>query len=543
MLDATPYEDVPELRRRLEEAEETIRAIRSGEVDALVVEGAEGDRVYTLQGADHPYRALIEAMQQGALSLTADGTVLYCNRCFAEMVKAPHEKIIGASVAAFLPASQQSFFETLLLEANTQKSQGELQFRATDGTLLPVFVALAPLPLGNALALCMVVTNLTEQKINQDLQDANRRKDEFLAMLAHELRNPLAPIRNALHVIQMRGLERRQAVRQSWEVVERQVENIVRLVDDLLDVSRISRGKINLQMQSVDVATIVARAVESSRPVIDARRHELKVSLPDEPMPVHADVTRMAQVVLNLLNNAAKYTAEGGRIWLSAEKKQGQAVIRVRDTGMGIPADTLPKIFDMFTQAERTLDRAEGGLGIGLTLVKRLTEMHNGRVEALSDGPGQGSEFVVRLPIQLEQLPVAKVEEIPGLRRLSGRHRILVVDDNKDSADSLAMLLRLIGNDVRTAHDGQQALMIAAAYQPDMVLLDIGLPGMNGYEVARRLRAETGLKKNTLVALTGYGGEEDRRLAQAAGFDHHMVKPMDFDALNELLAKLEPATS
>ena len=254
-------------------------------------------------------------------------------------------------------------------------------------------------------------------RAEEALREADRRKDEFLAMLAHELRNPLAPIRNALHVVQMRGQERRQAVRQAWAMIERQVETLVRLVDDLLDVSRISRGKINLRKEPVDVATLVARAVEGSRPLIEARRHDLKVALPDEPMRVEADPTRMAQVLWNLLNNAAKYTPEGGRIWLTAAREGGEAVIRVRDTGMGIPPEMLPRMFDLFTQAERTLDRAEGGLGIGLTLVRRLTEMHNGVVQAFSAGPGEGSEFVVRLPLLPDVSPAAEAHESDGGKR------------------------------------------------------------------------------------------------------------------------------
>jgi PAS domain S-box-containing protein len=396
-----------------------------------------------------------------------------------------------------------------------------------------------------------ILRDMTDRKRAQDtlrqqaeaLREADRRKDEFLAMLAHELRNPLAPIRNALHVVQVRGRERRQAVRQAWEMIERQVECLARLVDDLLDVSRISRGKINLQKGPVDVALLVARAVEGSRPLIEARRHDLKVALPDEPMWVEADPTRMAQVLWNLLNNAAKYTPEGGRIRLTAAKEGGEAVIRVRDTGMGIPPKLLPRMFDLFTQAERTLDRAEGGLGIGLTLVRRLTEMHNGVVQAFSAGPGEGSEFVVRLPLLPDTPPAASAAHEPeGGRRAKAAvtHRILVVDDNRDSADSLAMLLRLVGHDVRTVHDGRQALVVAATYRPDLVLLDIGLPGMDGFAVARHLRSQPELAGVVLVALTGYGSDEDRRQAQAAGFNHHMVKPVNFDALNELLTALEP---
>jgi PAS domain S-box-containing protein len=385
--------------------------------------------------------------------------------------------------------------------------------------------------------------DITERKRHEEaLREADRRKDEFLAMLAHELRNPLAPIRNALHIVQMRGQERRQAVRQAWEMIERQVENLVRLVDDLLDVSRISRGKINLQKEPVDVATLVARAVEGSRPLIEARKHDLKVALPDEPMRVEADPTRMAQVLWNLLNNAAKYTPEGGRIWLTAEKVGGEAVIRVQDTGMGIPQEMLPKLFDLFIQAERTLDRAEGGLGIGLTLVRRLTEMHNGVVQAFSAGPGEGSEFVVRLPLLPDVSPAAAAHEPDSNKRAKSAvpHRILVVDDNRDSADSLAMLLRLAGHDARTAHDGRQALAVAATYRPDLVLLDIGLPGMDGFTVARHLRSQPELARAVLVALTGYGSHEDRRQALAAGFNHHMAKPVNLDTLNELLSALEP---
>jgi CheY-like chemotaxis protein/two-component sensor histidine kinase len=322
-------------------------------------------------------------------------------------------------------------------------------------------------------------------------------------------------------------------------MIERQVEHLVRLVDDLLDVSRISRGKINLQKEPVDVATIVTRAVESSRPLIESRRHDLQVTLPGEPMRVEADPTRMAQVMLNLLNNAAKYTPEGGKIWLTVEKIGSEVVLRVRDTGMGIPREMLGKVFDLFTQVERTLDRAEGGLGIGLTLVRRLTEMHNGTVQAFSAGSGQGSEFVVRLPL-LPDVAAAPAHEPGGRKRarVAGMHRILVVDDNRDSADSLAMLLRLVGHDARTVHDGRQALVVAATYRPDLVLLDIGLPGMDGFSVARHMRSQPELAGVVLVALTGYGSEEDRRQAQAAGFNYHMVKPIHFGALQELLTTL-----
>ncbi len=359
------------------------------------------------------------------------------------------------------------------------------------------------------------------KQAEEALKEADRRKDEFLAMLAHELRNPLAPMSNALHIVRLRGGLLDHSVRQSWEIMERQVEHLSRLVDDLLDVSRITRGKIKLQTEPVDVATIVARAVEGSRPLVEARGHTLEVSVPKERLLVEGDTTRLAQILWNLLNNSAKYTPEGGRIWLTVEEVNREVVIRVKDTGLGIRAAVLPRIFDLFTQAERTLARSEGGLGIGLTLVRRLTELHGGRVEAFSEGPSRGSEFVVHLPLLAKEesaSTAAAGEPENEPQRPSRSHRILVVDDNRDSAETLARLLRLIGHEVRTAYHGQEGLEAVRAFRPELVLLDIGLPVMDGYEVAKRIRADPELAGLVLVALTGYGGDEDRRKAQACGF-------------------------
>jgi signal transduction histidine kinase/CheY-like chemotaxis protein len=385
--------------------------------------------------------------------------------------------------------------------------------------------------------ICHYVTVAYERlRLIHQLRQADRRKDEFLAVLAHELRNPLAPVRNAVEVMRLRDVDD-PGLRWARDIIDRQVQQMTRLVDDLLDVSRITRGKVKLQKEPVDLAVVVARAVESSRPLIDARHHELTVTLPPEPVPLEADAIRLAQVVANLLNNAAKYTGEGGRIGLAVERHGAEAVVRVRDSGVGIPAGMLTQVFDLFTQVESSVVRSQGGLGIGLTLVRSLVELHGGSVTAHSEGPGTGSEFVVRLPA----LPELRSGDCGpggnGRRAGSSARRILVVDDNGDAADSLAVLLRLMGNDVRTARDGPAALEAAGAYRPDVVLLDLGLPRMSGYEVCRRLREGHFANGPLVVALTGYGQDEDRRRTREAGFDHHLVKPVNPDELGEVLAE------
>jgi PAS domain S-box-containing protein len=383
------------------------------------------------------------------------------------------------------------------------------------------------------------VTALRERA--DELAETNRHKDEFLATLAHELRNPLAPIRNAVQYLGMEGLKEPD-VRKAREVIARQVTVMVRLIDDLLDLSRISRNKLDIRKQRVDLAAVVESAVESSRPLIQQCGHELTVRLSPQPIHLDADPIRLAQVFLNLLNNAAKYTKRGGHIWLTTEREGSDAVVSVRDNGIGIPGDMLARIFDMFAQIDRSLERSQGGLGIGLTLVRRLVEMHDGSIEARSNGPDEGSEFVVRLPI-FRQLPHEPTTTIDGHRAIAlSECRILVVDDNKDSADSLGMLLRLKGNDIRTAHDGLEAVEAAESFQPELVLLDIGLPKLNGYEVARRIRRQPWGQDAILVALTGWGQDEDRRRSQEAGFNFHIVKPVELADLEKLLAGLQTTT-
>lgn len=372
-----------------------------------------------------------------------------------------------------------------------------------------------------------------------ELAESDRSKNEFLAMLAHELRNPLAPIRNALQIIRLTGMDG-QAVQTASEMMERQVGQMVRLVDDLLDVSRISRGKIELQSGRIELASSIRHAVEAARSQYKDMNHELTVTLPPQPIYLNADPTRLAQVVGNLLNNACKFTDKGGRISLTAERDGELAVIRVRDSGIGIAADQLPRIFDMFVQVDTSLERSVSGLGIGLALAKSLVEMHGGTVTVHSAGVGEGSEFVVRLPVMVEPLKPPSPEPTVDEPKTATARRILVVDDNPDSATSLAMLMKITGNVTHTAFDGLEAVEAAATFRPDVILLDIGLPKLNGYEACRRIRQQPWGKNIVMVAVTGWGQEEDREKSRDAGFNGHMVKPVELAALTKLLAELLP---
>ena len=366
-------------------------------------------------------------------------------------------------------------------------------------------------------------------------EQADQRKDEFLATLAHELRNPLAPIRNAVSVLRLSGGS--QAASQVWEMMDRQVNHMVRLVDDLMEVSRITRGKIELRKTTLDLANVIASAVETSRPLVEAANHELSVKLPSQPLVVEGDAVRLAQVFSNLLNNAVKYTDAGGRITLVARHEGDSALVTVTDTGLGISPAALPKVFDMFMQVDPRDTRAQTGLGIGLTLARSLIDMHGGSVTAHSEGEGKGSEFAVRLPLALAGAAGAHGRSTP-VEEVRGLPRVLVVDDNRDAADSLGALLQMLGAEVRVAHDGADALATLSVFQPVAVFLDLGMPGMSGYEVASRIRARTDIGGTMLIALTGWGQEKDRRQTAAAGFDHHLVKPADVGALQAVLASL-----
>jgi len=414
-------------------------------------------------------------------------------------------------------------------------ARGERSFGPDDLALAEEIGLRAALALDNAQLYQRAMDEIAARKRAEEaLLAADRGKDEFLAMLAHELRNPLAAIASAAGALDARaeGDDPRSA--ELLAVIGRQSRHLARLVDDLLDVSRFSRGRIELRREPVELRRAAAGAVESVRPHVELRRQILTVTLPDEPLWLDADLTRIEQILANLLHNAAKFTAPGGRIDLEAERQGAEVLVRVRDEGAGIDPELLPRVFDLFVQGERSLARSRGGLGIGLTLVRSLVERHGGTIEAASEGPGRGSELRVRLPL-LAAPERREPAAAPGPAAAAGS-RVLLVEDNLDAAESLGELLRIWGHEVTMAHDGAAALRAVPEARPEVVLLDIGLPGMDGYEVASRLRATPGLAGLRLIAVTGYGQESDRRRARLAGFDHHLVKPVDLDRLRALLA-------
>jgi PAS domain S-box-containing protein len=379
-----------------------------------------------------------------------------------------------------------------------------------------------------------ITRDLTARRKTEELQRTERRMNEFLAMLAHELRNPLAPIQSALDVVDRKPDD---AATAAWArgIIQRQTDQLSRLVDDLLDVSRITRGKVTLRREAVDVKATINQVVEAMRPTIEERRHSVEIHVPSEPLVIEADATRVAQVLSNIIGNAVKYTPDGGRITVRAAVSDGFASISVVDTGIGIAPELVPRVFDLFVQGERGLDRREGGLGVGLTIAKRLTELQGGTLSAASPGSGLGSRFTIELPLmQPERIEHPSNDAIGSV--ITQSKRVLVVDDNRDAADSLAALIELLGHQATVLHDGRDALTVAVSHAPDLILLDIGLPGMDGYEVARRLRAARETANIRLVACTGYGREDDVRRIEEAGFDGYLVKPVSAAQLEQLLA-------
>jgi PAS domain S-box-containing protein len=498
-----------------------------------------------LRTSEERFRLLVEGVKDYAIfMLDPEGHIASWNQG-AELIKGYRpEEILGKHFSIFYPADAlaRGWPEH---ELRVAREQGRFEHEGwrlrKDGSMFWANVVLTPLydERHRLLGFAKVTRDLSDRKRIEALEEADIRRNEFLAMLSHELRNPLAPIRNALGVMRMSGVSE-STLEWAKTVVDRQVSHLTRLVDDLLDVSRIASGKITLQREPLDVAQVVSGAVESSQPLIDSHRHTLEIRLSDEPLRIEGDLTRLSQVLMNLLNNAAQYTPEGGGIRLTVERDGEEAVIRIRDTGIGIPADLLPKVFELFMQGDRSLDRAQGGLGIGLTLVYRLVTLHGGSVEAASEGSGLGSEFIIRLPLLEVPAPAPPRPAQRQERRAESSRRVLVVDDNRDAAETLELLLQLWGHEVQSAYDGGEALSRFQEFQPDVVLLDIGLPGMNGYEVARQIRSLpeslAGYRDVMLVAVTGYGHESDRLQSQEAGFDQHLVKPVQSEILRDLIA-------
>ena len=659
------------LRRRLEEVEDTLRAIRAGEADAVFVESSPGAEVFTLEAPDRPYQLLVAQLPHAAAMLTADATIIAGNRRFADLLMRPLLSLVGSSIHSVVAPASRPALETLLRDGLVAEAGSEIALQRADGTSVQAYLGVKALQEG-ALGTCLMLTDLTAQRHYEELQrtqealraseerldlaqraghigtfdwnirsgtvtwsatkeelyglpaggfggryedwfqtvhpddreraeaerhqaiaertelnsefriirpdgqtrwmlskgkvfyagdgaplrmigvslditerkrtedelrDADRRKDEFLATLAHELRNPLAPMRNAVQVLKVKG-PRHPELDWALGILDRQARLMARLLEDLLDVSRISRNRLELRRERVELAVVWEAALETSRPVIEAGNHEITVTLPSEPIQLEADPVRLAQVFANLLNNAAKYTEKGGRIQLTGERHGDHVVVTVKDTGIGIAADALPRIFEIFSQANPALGRSHSGLGIGLSLAKGIVELHDGTIEARSEGPGRGSEFVVRLPVaaatSVRELAHA-VDEEP---RTVITRRILIVDDNEDSVESLAILLRTMGHEVVSAYDGEQALAAADATRPDVVLLDIGMPKLNGYDTCRRLREQPWGQRIFFIALTGWGQEQDRRRTKEAGFDLHVVKPVDSAVLMKLLTSL-----
>jgi PAS domain S-box-containing protein len=494
--------------------------------------------------SERRYRRLFETAKDGILILDGGtGRITDVNPFMTELLSYPHEYFLGKElweIGLFEDAttSREAFVR---LQREEYIRYDHLPLRTAGGQAAEVEFISNLYSVDHKPIIQCNIRDITERHHLEEqeraharaLAEISSRKDEFLAMLGHELRNPLAPILNAVYLLARHG-EEPPIQRQARDVIERQVAQLKRLVDDLLEVSRISTGRLELRRELITLSGVVEGAVQSTHSFIESRHHELTVSVPERPLWVYADAARLQQVLVNLVMNAAKYMDDGGHIWLTCEELDGEAVVRVRDTGPGIAHDLLPRVFDLFTQAERTLDRAQGGLGIGLAVVQRVMELHGGRVEVASV-LGQGSEFVVRLSLAASPAPEQPAAPPAAVRPAFRSVRVLVVDDNVDAAESLALLLSLSGHEVRVAYTGPAALEVAMKDPPEMVLLDIGLPEMDGYEVAERIRKEPALAHTVLVAVTGYGQARDQLRAGAVGFNHYLVKPVDPDQLEQLV--------
>ncbi|MFB1485935.1 MULTISPECIES: ATP-binding protein [unclassified Thiocapsa] len=567
-----------ELRARLEEAEDALRAIREGEVDAVIVSGSQGDRVFSLMETENLHRLMVETMNEAGLAISPDGLLLYANDRASALLNRGRSQLLGHPILE-LAAPHDSERLRNLLEASRQGiADDRVVFLAADGAAVPMHLWASRLDRPAGAIICLVGTDLSRLEADRalvaqleeqqqalsasraealdlmaqaltareqaaqaahELRESDRRKDAFLAVLAHELRNPLAPISNALEILRLKDVAAPAAL-EARELMDRQLAHLVRLVDDLLEVSRITHGKIELRREPIALASVIDSAVETVRPLIDAAGQCLVINLPAEALWLEGDPTRLSQIFGNLLNNAAKYSEAGQEIRVEARAVDGGVLISVQDNGVGIPAELLPRVFDMFARGHLTPSIGPSGLGIGLSLVQKLVELHGGHVEAFSAGPGRGSELMVFLPLRAREgaAPPAEHRVANTAAAAAETSRILVVDDNRDAAKSLAMLLELKGAEIQVSYDGPSALAALEQHPPDAVILDIGMPGMNGLELARRIRARPEYRQIALIAMTGLGEQADRQRSLDAGFDRHLVKPISFDALDAVLRDL-----
>jgi PAS domain S-box-containing protein len=495
--------------------------------------------------------AIVESSDDAIVSKSLEGIIRTWNAGAERLFGWTAAEAVGRSITLIIPPERHDEETAILnrLRRGERIEHFETVRVAKDGRHLNISLTVSPIrdDAGHIIGASKIARDVTERKriesernrLYAELREEDRRKGEFIALLAHELRNPLAPIRNGLQVMRLAGGSP-DAVAQARDIMERQLGHMVRIINDLLDVSRISRNKMELHRARVLLADVVSSALETTQPLIEEAGHQLAVSLPPEPVFLDADLTRLAQVLGNLLSNSAKYTSRGGKVWLTAQRRGGEVVVWVRDTGIGIPADDLPRVFDMFSQVDRSIERTAGGLGIGLALVKGLVEMHGGTVRAESEGAGKGSTFTVRLP--LPGNPARAAAGAPAgdtPRAARPQRRVLVVDDKRDSAESMAELLRLLGDEVATAHDGLRAVEVAESFRPEVILMDIGMPRLNGYEATRRIREQPWGKGITIIAVTGWGQEVDRRQSREAGCNGHLVKPVGLADLEGLLATLK----
>ena len=530
--DMGAQQQIAELSARLEEAEETLRAVSAGEIDAFIVQGPRGEQVYTLRSAEQPYRTLVEEMQEGAAILTCAGDIVYCNRQLSTLVAIPLEDMIGRSLDQFLGAADRMAFQALR-KARAGKCRARLT--AASGRVIDVYLSVSTTRADDVERLNLIVTDLSAlldaQSGRDRAEQENQAKDEFMAMLAHELRNPLSAISSAVQVLEASNSHDTKAALRARSIIARQVHHLARLVDDLLEVGRVVTGKIMLDLRPIDFADLVHRTLA----MFSERRGDQQLEIKTQSAWIEGDIVRMEQIVSNIVGNAVKYTPAGGSIHVHLTTEGDEAVLRVEDTGYGIAPELLPRVFDLFVQGERTLDRAQGGLGIGLTLVRRLVALHGGTVSASSEGPGRGSTFTVRLP-KIARPQSAAPACAPKSGDSACKRRVLIIEDNRDAREMFRIMLELFGHEVLEAEDGLAGLALLKAARPDIAVIDVGLPGLNGYEVVRRFRAEAPDAGGVmLVALTGYGTPEARERSREAGFHHHLIKPVNAEALQEIM--------